>query len=59
MLQVFHSDKTWKYVILEQFKKLRDGDSMWYESLESEESISDLGETNVMGFLRNTLKKCI
>eukprot|EP00944_MAST-04C_sp_MAST-4C-sp1_P008778 g8778.t1 len=52
-----HSDKTWKYVILEQFKKLRDGDSMWYESLESEESISDLGETNVMGFLRNTLKK--
>eukprot|EP00944_MAST-04C_sp_MAST-4C-sp1_P010733 g10733.t1 len=52
-----HSDKTWKYVLLEQFKKLRDGDSMWYESLESEEIISQLSETSVLGFLRNTLKE--
>lgn len=52
-----NNDKAWKYIVLEQFKKLRDGDSMWYESVESDEVISQLSEISMLGFLRNTLKK--
>jgi len=48
------SDQLWKYSILSQFKSLREGDLMWYELTESNETKQRISELSLLGFLRKT-----
>ena len=46
------SNQLWKSIVLQQFKNLRDGDSLWYEFKESKEVVDVLSELSLLGFLR-------